>query len=273
MASIVYHETKHTYTCGQQKLKGLTTFLRRELWLEDDYQQILDRARQQQRQERHRGQQVLTVASCGPSRRRKWKQRKTQARWWRRPDGSRYQLAGSVNCDFGTWVDRQMSLTVNRYQPWPPPPRWIQALHPTTQVILAKAATLGTPRQAQVVVGSRHLGVATRIDLVVVDAHNKHWLIELKTFCAFTYHKAVHPLFGGKRTPARKHQVQAIMTEWLFRETPAPTPRPTAEAVLLLVNSRTGQPRLVRTDRQLRQRVYHWANQLRQRNISRSPIL
>jgi hypothetical protein len=115
-----------------------------------------------------------------------------------------------------------------------------------------------------VVVGSRRLGVATRIDLVVVDANGKHWLIELKTFCAFTYHQSVHQLLGGPRSPARQHQVQAIMTEWLFPHTPSlPTPHPEVEAVLLLVNSLTGRVRLVRLDDQLRRRVYQWADQRR----------
>jgi hypothetical protein len=265
--SIVYHETKHTYTYKQQRLQGLTVFLRQKLWPQQEYAKILSKAKRRQRQRRQNGQDVLTIGSHHPTSRRTWHQKQRQTRWWRRPDGSRYRLRGPTTFDFGTWMDRQVSITVNQFKTsWPPPTSWIKALHPTAQAIINRLTILGTPQQAQLVVGSPVLGVATRIDVVVVDTRGKHWLVELKTYCAFTYHQAVGTMLGGPRSSARQHQVQALMTELLFQATPSEQalhrPGPLCEAVLLLVDARNGQVRFVRLNNNLRQRVKRWINQL-----------
>jgi hypothetical protein len=261
---IYYIAHKHQYIHNNQRLQGLTGWMRANLWPRFTYQPLIAQARRSRDYQERRGRQKLRVATM--KRATKWRDKQKQKRWWRRSNGAYYHRQGAITFDFGTLIDEQVSKTVDRYcQCWPPPPDLLGQLHPVAQRVIAKLSQLGTPIGSQVVVGAPNLRVATRADVVVQSSLGKKWIVELKTFCAFTYQQATTTLrhIGGPCSPQRQHQVQALMNEYLYQCTHRLTGNPSqlraqCEGVLLLVDSSSGRLTLTRLNPTLRQRLHRW---------------
>jgi hypothetical protein len=258
---IRYHPVRHTYTQRNQLLQGLTRWLRYQLWPHFKYAPLINRAQQARNRQTRRGLQALRVMDM--KKKQRWRNKQGQTRWWRRSNGTYYSRPGSPTFDLGTWIDEQVTKVVSRYSHrWPPPAALLLQLHPLTQRVFHRLSSLGLPIASQMVVGSSRLRVATRIDIVVRSATGKIWLVELKTYCAFTYHQATTNIqhIGGPCSPERQHQLQALMNEYLYQVTTSPSrlgPWDPArcEGVLLLIDSSSGKLSLVRLDPSLRQRL------------------